>query len=139
MTVPYIGALLRNLEKRFGDMAKQIAVAARIFDPQRFDPQRPPASTEDTLNALESLCSTFRLDQQCSVGEWNIFASFLAQRSQSSLTELLQALITADLRDAFPVLSQLSSILLVCPLGTCLLYTSPSPRDRQKSRMPSSA
>ena len=24
-------------------------------------------------------------------------------------------------------------------LETCLLYTSPSPRDRQKSRMPSSA
>ena len=28
---------------------------------------------------------------------------------------------------------------LVFPVGTCLLYTSPSPRDRQKSRMPSSA
>ena len=25
------------------------------------------------------------------------------------------------------------------PSGPCLLYTSPSPRDRQKSRMPSSA
>ena len=25
------------------------------------------------------------------------------------------------------------------PIGACLLYTSPSPRDRQKSRMPSSA
>ena len=25
------------------------------------------------------------------------------------------------------------------PNATCLLYTSPSPRDRQKSRMPSSA
>ena len=25
------------------------------------------------------------------------------------------------------------------PRSTCLLYTSPSPRDRQKSRMPSSA
>ena len=25
------------------------------------------------------------------------------------------------------------------PLKHCLLYTSPSPRDRQKSRMPSSA
>ena len=24
-------------------------------------------------------------------------------------------------------------------MGPCLLYTSPSPRDRQKSRMPSSA
>ena len=28
---------------------------------------------------------------------------------------------------------------LVEPPDTCLLYTSPSPRDRQKSRMPSSA
>ena len=27
----------------------------------------------------------------------------------------------------------------VSPRGVCLLYTSPSPRDRQKSRMPSSA
>ena len=26
-----------------------------------------------------------------------------------------------------------------CVMKTCLLYTSPSPRDRQKSRMPSSA
>ena len=28
---------------------------------------------------------------------------------------------------------------LLCNLSDCLLYTSPSPRDRQKSRMPSSA
>ena len=28
---------------------------------------------------------------------------------------------------------------VVGEMGTCLLYTSPSPRDRQKSRMPSSA
>ena len=28
---------------------------------------------------------------------------------------------------------------LVSLINTCLLYTSPSPRDRQKSRMPSSA
>ena len=35
------------------------------------------------------------------------------------------------------------TLLLVCEEGeeeyNCLLYTSPSPRDRQKSRMPSSA
>ena len=30
-------------------------------------------------------------------------------------------------------------VLLVVFILTCLLYTSPSPRDRQKSRMPSSA
>ena len=28
---------------------------------------------------------------------------------------------------------------IVAEVDTCLLYTSPSPRDRQKSRMPSSA
>ena len=28
---------------------------------------------------------------------------------------------------------------MIVPLYVCLLYTSPSPRDRQKSRMPSSA
>ena len=30
-------------------------------------------------------------------------------------------------------------VLGVCRAHACLLYTSPSPRDRQKSRMPSSA
>ena len=39
--------------------------------------------------------------------------------------------------------SELSLELVEIPLTTrgknCLLYTSPSPRDRQKSRMPSSA
>ena len=29
--------------------------------------------------------------------------------------------------------------ILGAPFESCLLYTSPSPRDRQKSRMPSSA
>ena len=31
------------------------------------------------------------------------------------------------------------STVTVVPSISCLLYTSPSPRDRQKSRMPSSA
>ena len=29
--------------------------------------------------------------------------------------------------------------LIVCDTNTCLLYTSPSPRDVEESRMPSSA
>ena len=32
-----------------------------------------------------------------------------------------------------------SEVYVTPPVITCLLYTSPSPRDRQKSRMPSSA
>ena len=43
-----------------------------------------------------------------------------------------------DNPDVVPVPA--SGWLLLCGvLGICLLYTSPSPRDRQKSRMPSSA
>ena len=34
---------------------------------------------------------------------------------------------------------ELWPLCLQTVLRTCLLYTSPSPRDRQKSRMPSSA
>ena len=32
-----------------------------------------------------------------------------------------------------------ADLTIPAPLAPCLLYTSPSPRDRQKSRMPSSA
>ena len=31
------------------------------------------------------------------------------------------------------------TVSYVTPISTCLLYTSPSPRDRTRSRMPSSA
>ena len=33
----------------------------------------------------------------------------------------------------------ISPVILLMLIWICLLYTSPSPRDRQKSRMPSSA
>ena len=41
--------------------------------------------------------------------------------------------------DGFGHPVELDRIRPVQALLTCLLYTSPSPRDRQKSRMPSSA
>ena len=39
----------------------------------------------------------------------------------------------------FPLDDQYVDTKLKLLINTCLLYTSPSPRDRQKSRMPSSA
>src|SRR5674476_1211546 len=41
-----------------------------------------------------------------------------------------------QIAEIHPSQSDYRSFLLIC---NCLLYTSPSPRDRQKSRMPSSA
>ena len=41
---------------------------------------------------------------------------------------------------AYPfTMAFVSPLSLILLMGYCLLYTSPSPRDRQKSRMPSSA
>ena len=53
-------------------------------------------------------------------------------------TETLQIVCGADNVDANQkvVVATVGSTLYPTP---CLLYTSPSPRDRQKSRMPSSA
>ena len=45
----------------------------------------------------------------------------------------------AAMFDKLPISAFLSSPEIPDPDMTCLLYTSPSPRDRQKSRMPSSA
>ena len=50
---------------------------------------------------------------------------------------------TANLGPGFDVfgmaLDALYDNVILTKKGNCLLYTSPSPRDRQKSRMPSSA
>ena len=48
-------------------------------------------------------------------------------------------------KKSFEILKAISSYADICEIGvghncnTCLLYTSPSPRDRSLSRMPSSA
>ena len=62
--------------------------------------------------------STFECDDSISIG--------------LNLTVLLSALSGSKPKD---------SLIMKCSNGdtVCLLYTSPSPRDRQKSRMPSSA
>ena len=42
--------------------------------------------------------------------------------------------------DVFSAINSIDCSLVSCTINkSCLLYTSPSPRDRQKSRMPSSA
>ena len=44
-----------------------------------------------------------------------------------------------ELADCYKQAIEAANLKFDCIYGPCLLYTSPSPRDRQKSRMPSSA
>ena len=39
----------------------------------------------------------------------------------------------------YDMVEDIIGVTMSAPFSACLLYTSPSPRDRQKSRMPSSA
>ena len=52
------------------------------------------------------------------------------------------AIVGGFLKDAGVQITEMNSGCICCTLVgdfTCLLYTSPSPRDRTRSRMPSSA
>ena len=59
------------------------------------------------------------------------FSSSQAGSLEAEVTEAISLL--ADLR------VRATKLTIRSPISGCLLYTSPSPRDRQKSRMPSSA
>ena len=62
------------------------------------------------------------------------FRELLSQNKTSVLESILHPVIDLD---RISIKEQLA--LLPDFKQACLLYTSPSPRDRQKSRMPSSA
>ena len=68
----------------------------------------------------------------------------LLQLCESRLDNIVYRLGIASTRSAARQLVShrhitVDGVLCNIPSRTCLLYTSPSPRDRQKSRMPSSA
>ena len=104
---------------QLGGVAQVPAVASRIRQnvPQRLDVQQPQFVQQDAFNAKNlsrQANSTFRN----------------AQPQQVALNQQYPD---------FPARPTLTQQTVSQPNTICLLYTSPSPRDRQKSRMPSSA
>ena len=75
--------------------------------------------------------------------------SLLNQAFQNAKSENRPALLTYTVagdntkKKSLEILKSISNYADICELGfphnTCLLYTSPSPRDLSTSRMPSSA
>ena len=94
------------------------------------------ASTDDSIAILQRLTSesglpnlqVYGLTQEVS---WETAAWAGAEGALGDFVAVLDPL-TDDL-------SALPAMLDHALLGACLLYTSPSPRDRTRSRMPSSA
>ena len=60
--------------------------------------------------------------------------------AESSRPSSKRISLSEERRRLFPIISKIKKKFnIIISLDTCLLYTSPSPRDRTRSRMPSSA
>ena len=64
---------------------------------------------------------------------------FIGHPSSSAVTAIGGALYVEMLDHSAGTLTASSAVLVDANSKICLLYTSPSPRDRTRSRMPSSA
>ena len=86
-----------------------------------------------TRGWLEQVSSIgYYMDKRIDEGSFHLISSFgvIAEPSEEpvSLLELLESPASKE-----------ADVVIIDRASDCLLYTSPSPRDRQKSRMPSSA
>ena len=70
--------------------------------------------------------------------EWEDYLLFRWEILRKPLGMSQESLADSIEEESFHVMG-IDSQNEVIASGSCLLYTSPSPRDRQKSRMPSSA
>ena len=102
-------------------------------------------SDEKHRIALKSKLYSFQMQRECSINEH-------LNRYTKLLTDLVNMDVEIDEEDKAVILlnslpvEKYETFTLTLINGRkslnyndCLLYTSPSPRDRQKSRMPSSA
>ena len=86
---------------------------------------------------------TFPKELISKLGDLGFMGSSLPEEfGGSGVSNVAYGLILHELERGDSGLRSFASIqgaLVMYPIYACLLYTSPSPRDRQKSRMPSSA
>ena len=129
---------VRRAPESVGEDVNQLRSAA-THHPRRLWQERQARGLKCELGAL--MFDEVREKMQppcCQVGDW--MRRFVAGGgiAQCGVSQLLTALAPLQLKDIDRCKIQ---VLLrgLTKLSDCLLYTSPSPRDRTRSRMPSSA
>ena len=132
-----------ELEKRFSNRREMLrwlgltavgAIAGPMVRPLRVEGQRNVNPLGTARNAIMVKLS----GAQCPADTWDF------KETRYTPADLQPRMISADLQlseTLYPRLVKSNVLQRISFLRSmhCLLYTSPSPRDRQKSRMPSSA
>ena len=110
-------------------LSEAFDIAASLYRERGFQRRlgfgkRPALISVDLANAWTRPGNPFTCDQE---------------KMDNEIIPAMQRLLEACRAHGHPVIHVTTAFEIVDENATCLLYTSPSPRDRQKSRMPSSA
>ena len=110
--------------------------ASGWFDEVLIDRRKPVWHLMSAYRTLSYLRAgwTHIIDMQCSRR-----TAHYARFAPASARWFGTAASASDRLPDFTGVNNAERMLITAKLAGCLLYTSPSPRDRQKSRMPSSA
>ena len=129
---------------RYDDI-KQVELAPQIFSSERgsinlgVGPRegwRPRKLIPAAFNSLINLDAPRHMEMRMQQKDFFIpaYVAKLRDKVSAKVDQLLD-----DMERAGPEIDFVKMFSEQVPLFTCLLYTSPSPRDRTRSRMPSSA
>ena len=97
------------------------------------------ASTLSLMMALGSAQVTFAQDSSNSATEDVVIATGTLIRRQAQADRASPVLSIGEVDIGSTGAKSIADLTQTLTINTCLLYTSPSPRDKRQSRMPSSA
>ena len=129
-------------QKLFFDLLKERAETGRIYI-MNIDHANSHSSFKDKVN-MSNLCQEITLPTdpiEHIDGQGEIALCILSAINVGILKNLdeLENLCDLSVRALDEIIDHQRYPVMAAEISTCLLYTSPSPRDRLSSRMPSSA
>ena len=102
--------------------------------------EKPIADTIENANAM--IAKAKEVNRNLMVGHIERFNPAVMRLKEIIESGILGKIVSISTRRVGPYNPRIRDVGVILDIGVhdiCLLYTSPSPRDRQKSRMPSSA